>query len=87
MSNNTSLSGALSVAVSGNDAYTTSYWPGELTAVDISNPSSPTVVGSTPSTTSLKNGSNITVAGNFAFVASKNRNLSTQATMTAAATA
>ena len=48
VSNSTTLQGTVSLAVSGNDAYTTAYWPGELTAVDISNPNAPTVVGSTP---------------------------------------
>src|SRR6202035_4124748 len=47
------LSGAQGLAVSGNYAYVTSYWAGELTVVDISNPASPTVVASTPSSTSM----------------------------------
>src|ERR1019366_6604691 len=75
VSNSTTLQGTVSLAVSGNDAYTTAYWPGELTAVDISNPNAPTVVGSTPPTLALENGSNVTISGTDAFVVSKNRNL------------
>lgn len=71
------LSGLVSVAVSGHYAYTTAYWPGELSVVDISNPASPHLVGHTPATTSLKNGSNISIVGSDAFVVSKNRNAST----------
>jgi hypothetical protein len=74
--NSTSLSGAISVAVSGQYAYTTAYWPGQLTVLDISNPITPTVVGTTLATSSLKNGSNITISGSDAFVVSKNRNAS-----------
>lgn len=70
------LSGLVSVAVSGHYAYTTAYWPGELTVVDISNPAGPQVVGHTAPTTSLENGSNITIVGTRAFVVSKNRNAS-----------
>ncbi len=72
--NNTSLSGATSVAVQGDVAYTTAYWTGELTAVDITNPSSPTVLGSTGPNANLQNGTDVTIAGHYAFVTSKNRN-------------
>jgi hypothetical protein len=75
--NSTSLSGATSVAVSGSDAWTTAYWPGQLTAVDFSNPSAPSVAGFTAATSSLQNGSNVTISGSDAFVVSKNRNAST----------
>jgi hypothetical protein len=74
--NNTTLSGATSVAVAGDVAYTTAYWTGELTAVDISNPSSPAVLGSTAPNVNLENGTDVTTAGHYAFVTSKNRNLS-----------
>ncbi len=78
VSNATTLSGALGIAVSGHYAYTTAYWPGQLTAVDISNPAAPRVVGSTSSNaTQLENGSTVTISGIYAFVVSKNRNLST----------
>jgi hypothetical protein len=76
-SNTTSLAGDIGVAVAGSYAYTTAYWPGQLTVVDISNPTAPTVVGTTPPTTSLENGSALTVSGHYAFVVSKNRNAST----------
>jgi hypothetical protein len=75
-SNAGSLSGATAVAVSGNYAYTTAYWPGQLTAVNIADPANPTVAGSTLPETYLENASNVNVAGNYAFVVSKNRNAS-----------
>jgi hypothetical protein len=76
LSNSTSLSGLISVAVSGQDAYTTAYWPGQLAAIDISHPGTLSIAGETPATTSLENGSNVTIAGTDAFVVSKNRNAS-----------
>lgn len=77
ISNNNSLSGADSVAVSGSVAYVVAYWTGQLTAIDIANPSNPTILGSTPPTASLENGTDVSIAGNYAFVTSKNRNAST----------
>ncbi len=74
VSNASNLSGATSVAISGHYAYTTSYASGQLTAVDISNPSNPVVAGSSPSATYLMNASTVNIAGGFAYVASKNRN-------------
>lgn len=76
VANASSLSGADSVAVSGTVAYVAAYWTGQLTAVDISNPSSPRILGSTPPTTSLENGTDVAIAGHYAFVTSKNRNAS-----------
>ncbi|MDQ6816921.1 MAG: hypothetical protein M3018_05865, partial [Actinomycetota bacterium] len=76
VANASSLSGADSVAVSGTVAYVAAYWTGQLTAVDISNPSNPRILGSTPPTTSLKNGTDVAIAGHYAFVTSKNRNAS-----------
>jgi hypothetical protein len=76
VSNNTNLAGAVSVGVSGSDAYATAYWPGQLTAVDLTDPTHPLVAGSTPATTSLENGTNVTFASHYAFVVSKNRNAS-----------
>ena len=76
VSNTGSLSGATAVAVSGQYAYTTAYWGGVLTAVDISDPASLSVAGSSTPATSLYNGSTVNVAGGYAFVASKNRNAS-----------
>jgi hypothetical protein len=73
----TDMSGLVSVAVSGHYAYSTAYWQGRLVAFDISNPSSPQMVGETPQTTSLENGTNITIVGSDAYVVSKNRNAST----------
>ena len=80
VSNSGSLSGAVSVGVFGNDAYATAYWPGRLTAIDLSNPSNPAILGATAPTTSLENGTNVTFASggghDYAFVVSKNRNAS-----------
>ncbi len=77
VSNSTSLSGVIGVAVSGHYAFTTAYWPGQLTVVDISTPTSPQVVGSTTTNaTQLQNGSTVAISGHYAFVVSKNRNAS-----------
>ncbi len=45
VSNSGSLSGVVSVAISGNYAYSPSYYSGVLTAVDISNPAAAFVAG------------------------------------------
>ena len=75
LSDAVNLSGATSVAVSGNIAYTTDYAGGQVTAVDISNPAFPVVVGTSGvAQTYLQNASTINIAGNFAYVVSKNRN-------------
>ena len=71
-----SLSGATSVGVSGHYAYTTAYYAGRLTAIDISNPAQPTVAGSSASAGSLLNASTVNVVGGYAYVASKNANRS-----------
>ncbi len=73
---NNTLAGATSTAVSGNYAYTTAYHSGQLTAIDISTPSQPFVAGSSAPflATTLLGGSNVTTAGGYAFVVSKNRN-------------
>ena len=73
-SNAVSLTGTTSVAVAGTYAYTTAYYLGALTAIDISNPAHPVVAGQSASTNSLFNGSTVNIAGGYAFVASKNRN-------------
>jgi hypothetical protein len=75
--NNSSLSAASSVAVSGNYAYSTAYEGGVLTAVDISNPAAPVVAGSSAVATSLYGGASVNIANGYAYVASKNRNAST----------
>jgi hypothetical protein len=76
VSNATTLSGTMAVAVSGNFAYTASYWSGQLNVFDMSNPANPTLVASTPSTPGLTDATNITIAGHYALVTSKNRNAS-----------
>jgi hypothetical protein len=77
VSSNTDLSGATSVAVSGHYAYSTAYWAGELTAVDISNPTHPVIAGHSASSSTLENADTVAIAGGYAYVVSKNRNAST----------
>ena len=77
VANGSSLSGAAYVAVSGNLAFTTAFYAGRLTVVDISNPAAPQVIGQSPFASSLLNGSAVAVAGNYAYVVSQNRNVST----------
>src|SRR2546423_3623412 len=74
IANATTLSGAVYVAVSGNYAYTLTYYAGTVTVVDISNPAAPRVVGQSPYSTALLNGSEIVVSGTYAYVVSQNRN-------------
>jgi hypothetical protein len=74
VSNSTSLSGATSVAVAGHYAYVTGYYPGTLTAIDISNPAAPVIAGSSPPSNELLNASTVNIVGGYAYVASKNRN-------------
>jgi hypothetical protein len=69
------LSGATSVALSGNYAYVTAYSAGKVTAVDIANPATPTIAGESAFSTGLIGGSNIAISGGYAYVVSKNRNL------------
>ena len=83
--NQTSLSGVVSVAVSGNVAYTTAYWPGQLTAVDISNPASPTVLGATPPARRRWRRVQRQIAGNYAFVAPRTATRACRTMTTAAA--
>jgi hypothetical protein len=68
------LSGVTSVAVIGHHAYSTAYYPGELAAVDISNPASPTIAGASASSPALLNASTVNIVGGYAYVVSKNRN-------------
>jgi hypothetical protein len=70
------LSVATATAVSGNFAYTTADGMGRLTAVNISNLSTPVVAGNTGFASSLLNASTINISGHYAYVASKNRNAS-----------
>jgi hypothetical protein len=74
-SNNSSLAGTYAVALSGHYAYAVAYWSGQLSVFDVSNPNAnPVPVASTPSQSTMFAATNITIAGNFAFVTSKNRN-------------
>ncbi len=68
------LPGTTSVAIAGHYAYTTGYYAGELTAIDISNPTHPVIAGSSASSTALLNADTVNIAGGYAFVVSKNRN-------------
>lgn len=74
IANAKALSGTTAVAVSGNYAYVTPYYRGELVAVDVSDPRHPHIVGHTPVARSLLNATNVTVSGTLAYVVSKNRN-------------
>jgi hypothetical protein len=76
VSNSTDLAGTTAVASAGNYAYAAAYGPGQLTAVDTSNPASPAVAGSSAAASSLMNATNIAIAGGYAYVVSKNRNAS-----------
>lgn len=66
--------GPTSVAFSGQYAYTTEYYPGQLAAINISNPAAPTLAGASAAALSLENASTVQVVGGFAYVVSKNRN-------------
>jgi hypothetical protein len=74
VSNQTTLAGATSVAVSGNFAYTTAFLNGTLTALDVSNPATPTIVGASAVANSLFGGTTVNIANGYAYVASKNLN-------------
>jgi len=74
LSNSVALSGATSTAVSGDYAYVTGYYSGELTAIDVSNPAAPVIAGSSAPSTALTNADTVNLAGGYAFAVSKNRN-------------
>jgi hypothetical protein len=68
------LPGVTAVAVSGHFAYVTDYYAGRLTAIDISNPATPAIAGSSQASNALLNASTVNISGGYAYVASKNRN-------------
>jgi hypothetical protein len=68
------LSGIRAVAVSGHYAYSPSYYNGELTAIDISNPARPTIVGESSPNTGVDNADFVTISSGYAYVTSKNAN-------------
>ena len=70
----TQLSGATSVATSGTWGYTTAYYAGRLTAIDLLDPAHPIFAGQSAAANSLLNASTVNIAGGYAYVASKNRN-------------
>ena len=74
ISDSVTLPGTTSVAVSGNYAYTTGYYAGKLTAIDISNPAHPTIAGSSAASNNLVAATTVNISGGYAFVVSKNRN-------------
>jgi hypothetical protein len=63
------LQHATSVAISGNYAYVTAFYGHRLTVIDISTPTSPSIVTSLSDSTHLMNPNNVAVAGNYAYVA------------------
>lgn len=70
------------VAVSGNYAYVTSFYGDALTVVDISNPTTPTVVKELQSTTDFPAPADVAIQGNYAYVANQNGSSSTPGTLT-----
>jgi hypothetical protein len=74
VSNSTTLSGVVAVAVSGEYAYVPGYYAGKVTAIDIANPADPVVAGSSEESNELLDATTINVAGGYAYVVSKNRN-------------
>jgi hypothetical protein len=74
VSESTSLSGLVAVAVAGNYAYAPAYYNGKLTAIDIANPAAPVIVGSSEASNDLLDATTINIAGGYAYVVSKNRN-------------
>jgi hypothetical protein len=75
------------VAVSGNYAYVTSFYGRAFTVVNIANPANPTVVwssnkGSTTDAADFPQPSDVTIQGNYAYVANQNTNASGQGTFT-----
>jgi hypothetical protein len=68
------MPGTTSVAVAGHYAYTTGYYAGELTAIDISNPASPVIAGSSAPSISMLAATTVNIFGGYAYVVSKNRN-------------
>ncbi|MDG0817500.1 LVIVD repeat-containing protein [Bdellovibrio svalbardensis] len=65
---NAALSGCKSIATLGNYAYVLSTGNKSMVVLDISTPTSPTIVGSVIDTTKLLNPSDIEVQGNYAYV-------------------
>ena len=76
---NASLSGALAngldhatgVAISGNDAYVTAFLGQRLTTIDISTPTSPTVVATLHDSVNLSAPNDVATQGNYAYVANQ----------------
>ena len=70
----TTMPGTTAVAVSGHYAYTTGYYAGELTAIDISNPGNPVLAGSSAARNSMLDATTVNISAGYAYVVSKNRN-------------
>ncbi len=75
ISDQVSLSGATSVAISGHYAYTTASNDGRLAAINISDPAHLAIAGESAQDNDLYNGSTVSVSNGYAFVVSRNRNL------------
>jgi len=69
---NANLSSSYGIQVSGQYAYIVTYTNGPFTVVNISNPSSPTVVGSLTDSTNISNVRALAVSGNYAYLAPEN---------------
>ena len=62
------------VAVSGNYAYVTAFNANRLNVVDISNPETPTIVGSVKDDSNMASPNGVAVSGNYVFVVSETAN-------------
>jgi hypothetical protein len=65
------LKHATAVAISGNYAYVTATYSDRLTVIDISNPLNPTIVSSLQDTSKLDLDVDVSIAGDYAFVANQ----------------
>lgn len=62
------------VVVAGKYAYVASYASSSLNIIDVSNPTSPALVGSVVSTTALSNAKSVVVSGHYAYVVAYGNN-------------
>ena len=63
------MENAFSVYVSGKYAYVAGFSPDSLAIIDISNPSSPTLVGGVTNSTYMDSATSVYVSGKYAYVA------------------
>ncbi len=63
-----------SVAISGHYAFVTAFYSDRLTVIDIANPASPAVVASLQDNVNLSSPADVTISGNYAYVADQSAN-------------